>query len=143
MASVKFTGHSTASPETVWEILSDHVGMPNWTPIRSVTLETEGDPAPNGVGAIRVIRAVGPVLREQVTAFEPGRRLVYRMLSGAPVRDYEAQVDLSGAGGGTDIVWQASFKPRLPGVRAIVSAIVARLVKGLVAEADRRSAAAA
>lgn len=139
MADCEFRAHAKAPPQTVWELLADNVGMSKWSPIRSVTLERDGDPAPNGVGAIRAIRAVGPVLREEITAFEPNRRLAYTMLSGAPVTDYHAEVGLTEAGAGTDIVWKASFKPKLPGVGAVVSLTLSRLLKSLVAEAERRA----
>jgi uncharacterized protein YndB with AHSA1/START domain len=139
MAKVEFKGHAAADPQTVWEIVADHVGMSGWTPIRSVTLEREGNPAPNGVGAIRAIRAIGPVLREEITTFDPPSRLGYTLLSGAPVRNYHAQVVLGPSDSGTDITWSVSFEPRLPGVRLVVSRTIASLVKGLVAEAERRA----
>lgn len=143
MVHARSEGHSIADPEVVWEILSDHTRMADWAPLRSSSLERQGDPAPDGVGAIRVLRAVGPALREEITEFEPPRRLAYTILSGAPLRDYRAEVDLSPtAGGGTDIVWQVSCQPRLPGVGLAVRASIATLTKRLVAEANKRAASA-
>ena len=46
---------------------------------------SEGEPAPNGLGAIRKIVAVGPPIREEVVTFEPPSRFAYTLLSGAPV----------------------------------------------------------
>ena len=47
--------------------------------------------------------------------FEPPTRLRYRLLSGLPLRDYEATIDLTDApGGGTDIVWRSQFEPKIP-----------------------------
>lgn len=138
MAECKSTGHTGAPPETVWELLADHVGMSRWGPVRSVTLEREGEPPPNGLGAIRVIKSPNGELREEITAFEPPRRLAYQLLSGAPVRYYHAQVELRSSGTGTEIVWAATFKPWLPGVRFVVARTIAALVKGLVAESERK-----
>ena len=52
--------------------------------MRKSVLEREGDPAPNGVGAIRVLSSVGPPLREEVIAYQPPTRFSYKLLSGAP-----------------------------------------------------------
>ncbi len=143
MARVHFTRHVAAPPETVWEILADHRGMPGWTALRSAELEREGDPAPNGVGAIRKLKPpAGPALREEVTRFEPGERLDYRLLSGAPVRDYEAKVILTPAGGDTHLDWSVTFQPRLPGVQVVVNQVIGMLVKGLTKTAEQRSGGA-
>ncbi len=84
-----------APPSTVFEVLADHRGYSAISPIRSSTLEREGDPAPNGVGAIRVLKTLGPPLREEIVEFVPGERLVYRLLSGAPLRDHTGTITLT------------------------------------------------
>jgi hypothetical protein len=62
----KFTMHrAVAAPmEVVFDVLSDHRGYHTITPLRSATLELEGDAEPNGVGAIRVLKLAGPPIRE-------------------------------------------------------------------------------
>jgi uncharacterized protein YndB with AHSA1/START domain len=142
MAECRSRGNTEAPPELVWELVADHVGMSRWAPLRAVALEREGESVPGGVGAIRVVKSRSGTLREEITAFEPPRRLAYRLLSGAPVRNYEAVVELSPSRDGTEIVWSASFRPRLPGVRIVVARTLAGLVKGLVAESERRARAA-
>jgi uncharacterized protein YndB with AHSA1/START domain len=143
MARVHLTRHIAAPPETVWEILADHRGMPGWTLLRAVELEREGDPAPNGVGAIRKLKPpAGPAMREEVTRLEPRERLDYRMLSGAPVRDYEAKVLLTPAGGDTHLDWSVTFQPRVPGVQIAVDRVISMLVKGLTKAAEQRSGGA-
>jgi uncharacterized protein YndB with AHSA1/START domain len=143
MAHTRATGHSTASPEIVWEILSDHTRMADWAPLRSSSLERQGDPPPDGVGAIRVLRAVGPPLREEITEFEPPKRLAYTVLSGLPVRNYRAEVELTPSpGGGTDVVWQVSCEPRIPGFGLGLRAVIANMTKRLVAAANERATAA-
>jgi hypothetical protein len=47
-----------APPAVVWEVLTDHRRYANISRLRSSELEREGDPAPDGVGAIRVLWAV-------------------------------------------------------------------------------------
>ena len=124
VARIQFERRVASPPEVVWEVLADHRGMPGWTPVRRAELEREGDPAPNGVGAIRVLHAVGPPLREEVTVFEPSRRLDYRMLSGAPVRNYRGKVVLTPVDAETEVIWSVSLTPRLPGVPLVVRSVI-------------------
>jgi hypothetical protein len=78
-------------------------------------------------------------VREEVTLFDPPRRLGCGLLSGAPVRDYLAEVELPPAGGATNISWTASSGPRFPCVQFSVARWIASVTKGLVAEAQRRA----
>src|SRR5262245_56325532 len=94
VASFTFTREIAAPPETVFEVLTDHRRYNELTPLRKSELEREGDPAPNGVGAIRKLTAVGPPLREEVIAYESPGRFSYTLLSGLPVRDHVVTVEL-------------------------------------------------
>jgi uncharacterized protein YndB with AHSA1/START domain len=138
----KFTLQTTvrAPLETVFDVLTDHRGYPSITPIRSVTLEQEGDPAPNGVGAIRALRAVGPAIREQVTEYERPTRFAYKMLSGAPVRDHTGTVTLTSQGNDTYMVYEVESYPVLPGVLGVPVIGVLRVgIKQLVNGVKKRS----
>jgi uncharacterized protein YndB with AHSA1/START domain len=65
MASFTLERQVDAPPEVVFEVLVDHRRYAEIVaPIRRSELEREGDPAPNGVGAVRVLKAIGPPLRE-------------------------------------------------------------------------------
>ena len=112
---IDVTKHSTATPEAVFALLADGSTWPRWSPIEAFELEQPGDPPPEGVGAIRVFRRGRTTGRDQIVELVPGRRLGYVSLSGLPVRDYRANVDLESDGDGTRIRWQASFAPKVPG----------------------------
>ena len=58
MASFRYEREVAAPPELVFEVLTDHRRYAELTPLRRAELEREGNPAPNGVGAIRVLSAV-------------------------------------------------------------------------------------
>ncbi|HEX4464430.1 MAG TPA: SRPBCC family protein [Solirubrobacterales bacterium] len=145
MASFTFTREIAASPETVFEVLTDHRRYSELTPLRKSELEREGEPSPNGLGAIRKLTAVGPPLREEVIAYEPDERFSYKLLSGLPVRDHVGTVKLTAAGAGTEMVYAVRMQPTVPVVGAIVVAAVKQAVKGLVngvvKESERRAAA--
>ncbi|HEY7256418.1 MAG TPA: SRPBCC family protein [Solirubrobacterales bacterium] len=147
MASFTFVREIKAPPEVVFELLTDHRGYAGLTPLRRVDLEREGDPPPNGVGAIRVLHAVGPPLREEVLAYRPPSRFSYKVISGLPVRDHVGTVELSEHAGGTQVVYAVRTHPTVPIVgRAVVAGVrqgVKQLLNGIAAEAERRAAAPA
>jgi uncharacterized protein YndB with AHSA1/START domain len=100
--------------DVVFDVLTDHRGYKRVLPLRAVKLEREGDPAPNGVGAIRALHAVGPPIREQVTEYVAPTRFAYRMLSGAPVRDHVGTVDLAADGNATLMTYHLESFPKVP-----------------------------
>jgi uncharacterized protein YndB with AHSA1/START domain len=133
-----------APPEVVFDVLTDHRGYADVTPLRRVDLEREGEPPPNGVGAIRALHLVGPPLREEVLTFEPPRRFSYRLLSGAPVRDHVGTVELTPQDGGTAVTYAVRTTPTVPiggaAVVAVVRLAIKQLLSGVVAESERRAA---
>ncbi|HSP37816.1 MAG TPA: SRPBCC family protein [Frankiaceae bacterium] len=142
MNTYTFTHDVPVSPSVVWGVVSDHVGMARWTPLRRAEMEAGGAPDPNGVGAVRALHLVGPPIREQITAFEPDRRLAYRALSGLPARDYTGEVTLEPAGSGTRIRWTIAFTPIVPGAQFPVSAAIRSAARALAKESTKRGAAA-
>jgi hypothetical protein len=130
---VEATARSAAPRQVVWDTL-----VANKT-----KLEREGEPPPDGVGAIRVIVRRPVTLREQVELWEPPARFGYTVLSGIPVRDYHAVVTLTDAGdSATNIHWEARFDARYPGLNALLRRLVgsalADVSKTVAADAERR-----
>ena len=145
MASFTLTREIAAPPETVFAVLTDHRRYAELTPMRKSELEREGEPTPDGVGAIRKLTAVGPPVREEVIAYEPDERFSYKLLSGLPVRDHVGTVELAAAGNGTRMVYAVRTHPTVPVAGPVVVAVVKQAVKGLVGgivkESERRAAA--
>jgi uncharacterized protein YndB with AHSA1/START domain len=106
---------------TVWRVVADHVGMAAWGPGVSVAMERDGEPTANGVGAIRAIRGPAVRIREEITGFEPNRRLAYRALSGVPLPGYAGTVELAEHAGRTTIRW--SLTTTAPGVGPVLNLI--------------------
>jgi uncharacterized protein YndB with AHSA1/START domain len=144
VASFTLTREIEAPPETVFEVLTDHRRYAEMTLLRRSELEREGVPAPNGVGAIRKLTAVGPPMREEVIAFEPPSRFSYTVLSGLPVRDHVGTVELTASGSGTRMVYAVRTQPTLPLIGGAVVAAIKQAVKGLIdgvaRESQRRAA---
>jgi hypothetical protein len=106
---------STEPPEAIYRIVADGARWPSCTPLGSFELEKPGAGATEGPGAIRVFKT-GPVKsREQIIEAVDGHRLSYVALSGLPLRDYRASIDLEAVGSGTMLHWRASFDAKVPG----------------------------
>jgi uncharacterized protein YndB with AHSA1/START domain len=145
MASFTYERRVAASPETVFEVLTDHRRYSEITRLRKSELEREGNPAPDGVGAIRRLSAIGPPLREEVIGYQPPSRFSYKLLAGLPVRDHVGTVELTPQDGGTRVVYAVRTTPTLPllggGVVAVVKLGIRQLLDGIAAESERRAAA--
>jgi uncharacterized protein YndB with AHSA1/START domain len=144
MSSFTYQRQVAAPPEIVFEVLTDHRRYAQFTPLRRSELEREGEPAPDGVGAVRVLAAAGPPLREEVLAYAPPRRFSYKLLSGLPVRDHVGTVELEPAEGGTMVTYAVRTIPTVPlaggAVVAVVKQAIKTLLRGVAKESERRAA---
>lgn len=133
------SARSSAEATTVYSLLSDGTTWPTWSPLDSFELEVQAPGGGAGLGAIRRFRSGRTVSREEVVELVPGRRFSYALLSGLPLRNYRADVDLTPVDGGTVIHWRSSFTPKVPGTgwiyRWALGKFIQRCVDGLAAHA--------
>ena len=111
--------------------------MPDWFPAREVVRRRPGAGDPNGAGAVRVVRLLGLAIEEQITVFEPGRRLAYRVTKGAPFAEHHAAVELEPDGDATRVRWSVSLRPQIPGTGWILRRLVLRTLRAGLAGLDR------
>lgn len=131
---------TVAAPiETVWDKLSNHVGMSEWGPGITVTIDRPGTADPNGVGAIRRIASPGPGpdIVEEVVTFEAPNLFGYKALSGTPFPGYAGEVRLTPAGSGTHINYSVSSTASFPLVKAPL-VVVCQVLLRLLARASRK-----
>lgn len=132
-----------AKASAVYALLRDGASWPIWTPIDSFELERAGERVPEGVGAIRIFRRGKVAGRDQVAELILDRRFSYLHLSGLPVRDYRADVDLEPEADGTRIRWRVSFTPKVPGTgwlwRWAIERFITQCARGLAAYAQTAS----
>jgi uncharacterized protein YndB with AHSA1/START domain len=144
MASFRYVRQVAAPPETVFDVLTDHRRYTEITSLRKAELEREGEPAPNGLGAIRVLTVVGPPMREEVIGYERPNRFSYKILSGLPVRDHVGTVELKAADGGTEVTYAVKTTPTIPLAGPVFMAILKKairdLIGGVAKESERRAA---
>jgi ribosome-associated toxin RatA of RatAB toxin-antitoxin module len=147
MPSLTLIKQVAASPEFVFETITDHSNYPSFTPIRRCEIERPGDDAPNGVGAIRALRVAGPPIRERVTAYESPRLFSYEVLSGIPVKSQTGTVTIEPAGKtGSTVRYELEIEPLIPFSGPVVGFVtkqaIGRLLGGVANEAESRSRSA-
>ncbi|MFD7834455.1 SRPBCC family protein [Streptomyces sp. NPDC059761] len=121
-----------APPETVFGVFTDHRRYAALlTVIRSSVLEREGDPAPNGVGAVRKLHMPGVTVREQVTAYERPGRYSYQLVSGLPLRHFSATVTFNPVQHQrTEVVYSVTLEPRL----SVLKPVIGKAAKKAIAD---------
>jgi len=139
---VQAGGTTKASARAVWALLEDADTYHQWGPWRDSGYERPGDVFAHGPGAIRRFWHGRTTTIERVLDVDPGRRLVYEVVSGIPVRNYRAVVELTPAGSGTAISWSATFDPTLGGrlVRRQLQSVYHEVIHDLVVAGDRAAA---
>jgi uncharacterized protein YndB with AHSA1/START domain len=137
---VEAEGATRAAPEAVWELVANADSYSEWGPWSAGGYQNLRDQAPDGAGVIRWFRYGRTTTVEKVLESERPRRLVYTVVKGIPVRNYQAEVTLSPEGEGTQIRWSASWDRTLSGwiVHRRLRSIYPDLVARLIAAADRR-----
>jgi uncharacterized protein YndB with AHSA1/START domain len=88
----------------------------------------------NGVGSVRRLSFGGVApLEESITAYEPNRRIEYRITKGSPLRDHRGEMLFTERpGGGTHLRYEISFGGKFPGADRIVALGLRRSIpKGL------------
>ena len=98
--------------EKVWDIVGNFMESPG--PGITVTVEEKGDHAAGGVGAVREITIGKVCVRERLESINPPHSFSYRVLSGAPMKDYLAHVEFSLKDNTTIVQWKVELTPKIP-----------------------------
>ncbi len=136
---VEATAWSAAPPAVVYGLLVDGLTWPAWSGHDAAEVIEEGEGDGDGVGAVRVLHRGRTRSTERIVELVPGRRLGYVLLSGLPLRDYRANVDLTPERDGTAIRWWSDFRGKVPGTGWIFRFALTRFMR----EAAERLAARA
>lgn len=126
MATFTITRKLDLPSEKVWATVSDFTRAPSSAII--IEVEEKGDPEANGVGAVRNINIKGAKARERLEVVDAPNSITYRMLSGAPVKDYHGTVNVIAQDAATLINWDVKFIPKIPGIGWIVTMVIKKAI---------------
>ena len=138
------SARSSAPVGDVWPLVAEAERWKDWSWLTRTYLLREGDPPPDGVGALRRF-ALGPGgSQEEVVAWDPPRHLAYVAVRGLPVRYYRADVHLDADGEGTRVTWRCEVEATVPGTGLALRVALRRMVRGFAVRvcryADRAAA---
>ena len=114
--------------DKLWSLLGDFTKSP--CPDISVTAAELGDPSAGGIGTIRTITIGRVRVREIIETVDPPHGFTYRILSGAPVKEYVGRALFEDKDGRTRIRWSGDFKPKIP----FTGGICCKVAKGAVVQ---------
>ena len=132
----------SCSSDSLWKALSEHEHMSSWWPFKTVELVQEGSSDRNGVGAVRHMKGLGPMLEEEIVAWFPGGGYDYRVLRGAPVKDYFGSVRILPQGEKNLVQWRIQFRPIMPGAGAVTQWILRKLIVRVLGTLNKQLGAA-
>jgi Polyketide cyclase / dehydrase and lipid transport len=138
--TIEARAHASADPHAVWALLEKVNRYKDWGPWSESGYVEQPVVSPHGPGAVRRLRYRNrrAVTIEPVVEVEAGRRLVYEVTSGVPVKNYRATVELTPNRDGTDVDWRATFDRTLRGrlVHGTLQRVYGEVVNRLVAAAE-------
>jgi len=139
------SAHSSADASTIYAMLLDRPTWPSWSALESFTHEKDGVDGPNSLHAIGTFTTRKTKSREEIVELIPDRRLSYSLLSGLPLQNYRADIDVTPTSSGTDIRWHSTFNARVGtgwAYRFGLGKFIAKCVRGLAAAAEKRATVA-
>ncbi len=126
MESIELDIYIHASPQKVWEAISDHEGYASWPGVDEARILKPGREERNGAGASRKVRAKGITFIEDIVTFEPPSLLEYRVVKcNMPIRHEIGRMEVIPRGEGAEIYWITTFELALP----IVGGVLCNLIK--------------
>jgi uncharacterized protein YndB with AHSA1/START domain len=142
MRSIHVTRTIPAAPEAVFDRLADHANYERFRPIHASRLLREGEPAPNGVGAVREIKVRPLTFEEEITAYERPTRLEYLIVKlNVPFEHHGGTIRLSPNSDGTHVDWRSSYTvptPLVGGIQELVwQPVLARGFRRVLEDVER------
>ena len=128
-SEVRVTAESAAAPYKVTTLLADGTTWPQWSPIGEAWIDKESEAV---VGEVRRFKTGRTVSVEEVVAYEPGRRLQYRLLEGLPLRNYLSTIDVEYVDGGSTITWHSTFEVKRAGTGGFYRWMLRRFLQDMV-----------
>jgi hypothetical protein len=135
MAVYSFSREVKLPIEKVWSLIGDFTKAPS--PEIKVEVEKEGDMEANGIGTIRKLTIGKLCVREILDSANPPYAFTYRILSGAPMKEYLGKVRFEPKENSTIIYWSADLTPKIPFTGWICSKVASDAQHCLIDEVEK------
>ncbi len=121
--------------EKVWDIAGNFHKSPG--PGIVVKPEKKDPLGSAGAGAERTITIGSVCVRERLLSVNAPQSFSYTILSGAPLKDHRAKVDVIPRGPATEIRWAVEFAPKIPGTGWVVGMVTKKAVNRFIDEIEK------
>lgn len=135
MASFTLERKVNLPVEKVWSLIGDFASTPG--PDIKVEVEKGGDPERHGVGMVRTITIGKVCVKEVLEEAVPPDSFTYRIIGGAPMKEYVGKVRFEDDGGATRIRWQGDITPKIPFTGPILVRVAKGAVNGLIDSVEK------
>jgi hypothetical protein len=135
MAVYSFSREVKLPIEKVWSLIGDFTKAPS--PEIKVEVEKAGDMEANGIGTIRKLTIGKLCVREILDSANPPYAFTYRILSGAPMKEYLGKVRFEPKENSTIIYWSADLTPKIPFTGWICSKVASDAQHCLIDEVEK------
>ena len=135
MAVYSFSREMKLPIEKVWSLIGDFTKAPS--PEIKVEVEKEGDMEANGIGTIRKLTIGKLCVREILDTATQPYTFTYRILSGAPMKEYLGKVRFEPKENSTIIYWSADLTPKIPFTGWICSKVASDAQHCLIDEVEK------
>ncbi len=137
LRELRFEREIPAPPDEVWRWVTEPELMNRWSEAKIA-----GDPGADTREVTVPAFGFTTRLREEVLERVPPSRFVYRVVDHPTIRDHRGVQELAPSEAGTTLVWTVRFRGALPGLSALLAAILApalsRSLDALVREIEAR-----
>jgi uncharacterized protein YndB with AHSA1/START domain len=130
--------------EKLYDYLSEHENLGAIFGMRVEHIQ-DGAETRSGAGSVRRLSLAGVApFEETVTLAEPNERIEYRITKGSPLRDHEGRMVFSSTpAGGSHLDYTIEFGAAIPGVDALVAAVLRRRIPAGLAKIESELATSA
>ncbi|MVU77182.1 SRPBCC family protein [Nocardia sp. ET3-3] len=116
-----------APRDVVYKLFRERDGLDSVLPVR-VSLVRPGADSPSGVGARYHLGLAGLGPTEETIELVPGRKMVYQVVAGLPVRRHVGTITFADAPSGTQVVYRIESEPRLRVPGPVLKLVLDRLI---------------
>ena len=85
---------------------------------------------PDGVGSVRRIGFGPPAFEETVVTCQPHALIEYVISKGSPLKNHRGLITFRDVPGGTQVDYEISFEPRIPGTGGALALLLHSLISG-------------
>jgi len=115
METVHVTRTIPGPREAIFDLLADHAHYERFRGIHASKLLRQGEPPPDGLGALREIKVRPLAFHEEITVYERPTRFDYLIVKlNVPFRHDGGSIRLTPDGDSTHVDWRSSYSVPTP-----------------------------